>query len=126
MTAALIAVTGAASPATNAAAPPQSSDAGQGSVGVRLVDIPVELADDPRARHYIVDNLRPGTTVRRRIEVLNTTDSTLRVEVYPAAAIITHGSFVGQPARSGTNFRPGQGCDAGRSMFPPTTHSATP
>lgn len=95
VTAALIAVTGAASPATNAAAPPQSSDAGQGSVGVRLVDIPVELADDPRARHYIVDNLRPGTTVRRRIEVLNTTDSTLRVEVYPAAAIITHGSFVG-------------------------------
>lgn len=33
--------------------------------------------------------------MRRRIEVLNTTDSTLRVEVYPAAAIITHGSFVG-------------------------------
>ncbi|MFD3494183.1 hypothetical protein ACFWWB_27060 [Streptomyces sp. NPDC058690] len=99
VTAALIAVTGAASPATNAAAPPQSSDSGQGSVGVRLVDIPVDMADDPRARHYIVDNLRPGTTVHRRIEVLNTTDSTLRVEVYPAAAIITHGSFVGAAGR---------------------------
>lgn len=97
--AALIAVTGAASPATNAAASPRSSDFGQGSVGVRLVDIPVDLADDPRARHYIVDNLTPGTTVHRRIEVLNTTDSTLHVEVYPAAATITHGSFVGAAGR---------------------------
>jgi hypothetical protein len=99
VTAALIAATGAASPATNAAAPPHSSDSGPGSVGVRLVDVPVDLADDPRARHYIVDNLRPGTTVHRRIEVLNTTDSTLHVEVYPAAARITHGSFVGAAGR---------------------------
>ncbi|WP_327129819.1 hypothetical protein [Streptomyces sp. NBC_01727] len=98
--AALVAATGAASPATHAAAPPaRSSGSGQGSVGVRLVDIPADLADDPRARHYIVDNLRPGTTVHRRIEVLNTTDSTLRVEVYPAAARITHGAFVGAAGR---------------------------
>ncbi|MFE4648041.1 hypothetical protein [Streptomyces sp. NPDC056707] len=101
VTAALIAVTGAASPATNTvlAAPARSSGSGPGSVGVRLVDIPADLADDPRARHYIIDNLRPGTTVRRRIEVLNTTDSTLHVEVYPAAARITHGSFVGAAGR---------------------------
>ncbi|MCX5315871.1 hypothetical protein [Streptomyces sp. NBC_00154] len=98
--AALIAATGAASPATNtAAAPARSSDFGQGSVGVRLVDIPADLADDPRARHYIIDNLTPGTTVHRRIEVLNTTDSTLHVEVYPAAATITHGAFVGAAGR---------------------------
>ncbi|MFI5750009.1 hypothetical protein ACIBBE_29725 [Streptomyces sp. NPDC051644] len=97
--AALVAATGAASPATNAAAPPRSSDSGPGSVGVRLVDIPADLADDPRARHYIIDNLTPGTTVHRRIEVLNTTDSTLHVEVYPAAATITHGSFVGAVGR---------------------------
>ncbi|MFJ1546858.1 hypothetical protein [Streptomyces sp. NPDC088246] len=62
---------------------------------MRLVDIPADLIDDPRARHYIVDNLTPGTIVHRRIEVLNTTDSTLHVDVYPAAATITHGSFVG-------------------------------
>ncbi|MFJ7496018.1 hypothetical protein ACIQZB_33550 [Streptomyces sp. NPDC097727] len=94
--AAFLATTGAACPATNAeASVARSSDTGRGSVGVRLVDIPADLIDDPRARHYIVDNLTPGTTVRRRIEVLNTTDSTLHVDVYPAAATITHGSFVG-------------------------------
>lgn len=93
--AALTAATGTTTPAADAATPPRPSDAGQGSVGVRLVDIPVDLADDPRARQYVIDNLTPGTTVHRRIEVSNTTDSTLHVEVYPAAAVITHGSFVG-------------------------------
>ena len=62
---------------------------------MRLVEIPVDLADDPRAQQYIIDNLTPGTTVKRRIEVSNTTDATLHVNVYPGAATITHGSFVG-------------------------------
>jgi hypothetical protein len=44
---------------------------------------------------YIIDNLTPGTTVRRRIEVSNTTDSSLHVAVYPDAAHIIHGAFVG-------------------------------
>ncbi|MFI6724838.1 hypothetical protein NRF20_10590 [Streptomyces sp. R-74717] len=99
VSAALIAATGAAPPAADAAGPARSSASDQGSVGIRLVDIPVDLADDPRARHYIVDNLTPGTTVHRRIEVLNTTDSTLHVDVYPAAATIAHGSFVGAAGR---------------------------
>ena len=94
----LAAATSTVFPATGAAAAPSSSDSGQGSVGVRLVDIPADLADDPRARHYIIDNLTPGTTVRRRIEVSNTTDSPLHVEVYPAAAAITRGAFVGAAA----------------------------
>lgn len=94
--AALIAVT-AVSPAAGAAASAApSSDSGPGSVGVRLLDIPEKLADDPRARQYIIDNLTPGTTVHRRIEVLNTTDATLHVEVYPDAAHISNGSFVGE------------------------------
>lgn len=53
------------------------------------------------------DQARPGypclvthsSEVQRSIEVLNTTDSTLHVEVYPAAATITHGSFVGAASR---------------------------
>jgi hypothetical protein len=94
--AALIVVTAAVSPAAGAAASvAPSSDSDPGSVGVRLLDIPEDLADDPRARQYIIDNLTPGTTVHRRIEVTNTTDATLHVDVYPDAAHITNGSFVG-------------------------------
>lgn len=94
--AALVAVITAVSPAAGApAAAVPSSDSEPGSVGVRLLDVPVSLADDPRAQQYIIDNLTPGTTVRRRIEVTNTTDSPLRVAVYPAAAHIAHGAFVG-------------------------------
>ncbi|WP_331740188.1 hypothetical protein OG298_44030 (plasmid) [Streptomyces sp. NBC_01005] len=91
----LVVATTVASPAGGAAAQARTSDSSPGSVGVRLVDVPADLVDDPRARHYIIDNLTPGTTVHRRIEVLNTTDSTLHVDLYPAAATIAHGSFVG-------------------------------
>lgn len=97
--AALTAVTGAASASADAVAAPPSPGPGRGSVGVRLVDIPVDLADDPRARHYVIDHLTPGTTVHRRVEVSNTTDSTLHVDVYPAAATITGGAFVGAAGR---------------------------
>ncbi|WP_405584758.1 hypothetical protein [Streptomyces sp. NBC_01190] len=70
-------------------------DPGDGSFGVRLVDVPAALVNDPRARHYVIDNLTPGTGVRRRVEVVNSSDATLRVDVYPAAARISHGSFTG-------------------------------
>jgi hypothetical protein len=47
-----------------------------------------------------VDNLAPGTTIHRRIEVSNTTTSAQQVAVYPAAAAITNGSFAGAAART--------------------------
>ena len=53
------------------------------------------VTKDPRARLYIVDHLAPGTTIERRIEVLNTSDSTQRVVLYSAAATIEKGSFLG-------------------------------
>ena len=66
-----------------------------GSIGLRLADVPVAARDDPRARVYIVDHLAPGTTIHRRIEVSNTTASTVHVVLYPAAATIANGSFLG-------------------------------
>ena len=68
---------------------------GPGSVGVRLLDVPADAVTNPRARAYIVDNLAPGTTIHRRMEVSNTTTSAQHVAVYAAAAAITGGSFVG-------------------------------
>ena len=71
-----------------------------GSIGIRLVDSPVSAGRDPRARIYIVDHLAPGTVIRRRIEVSNTTTSTAHVVVYAAAATIVKGSFLGSAGRT--------------------------
>ncbi|MCF3129063.1 DUF916 domain-containing protein [Streptomyces olivochromogenes] len=62
---------------------------------MRLVDVPASLVDDTRARQYIIDDLRPGTTIHRRVEVANTSDEPARVTMYPSAASIRHGSFIG-------------------------------
>jgi len=94
---------GAIGPAVSASAAtvrPASSSATPGGVGIRLVDIPVDTANDPRARQYIVDQLIPGSTVHRRIEVSNSTSSPLRVAVYADAASITNGSFIGAAGHS--------------------------
>lgn len=65
----------------------------QGGVGIGLVQIPVALANNPRAHEYIIDNLHPGTTISRKIEVTNTTTTTQVVQLYAAAATISGGSF---------------------------------
>ena len=74
-----------------AAAP--ASAAASGSIGLRLLDAPIN--DDPRARLYITDHLAPGSVIHRRIEVSNTSMSPAGVALYPAAATIEAGSFVG-------------------------------
>lgn len=66
-----------------------------GSIGLRLVDVPTAVRNDPRARVYIVDHLPPGTVIHRRIEVSNTTASVMHVVLYPAAAAIANGAFLG-------------------------------
>jgi LPXTG-motif cell wall-anchored protein len=71
------------------------AQAGHTGVGIRLVDAPVATREDPRARVYIIDHVKPGTTIERRIEVSNDTGKTTAIAVYPAAAAIKGGSFVG-------------------------------
>jgi hypothetical protein len=75
-----------------------------GSVGVRLLDVPANAVNNSRAREYVVDALAPGTTIHRRMEVSNSTTSAQQVTVYPAAATITRGSFIGAPARTGNDL----------------------
>jgi hypothetical protein len=65
-------------------------------IGIRLLDIPSATQNDPRARSYIVDNVRPGATIERRIQVQNNTDVAQSVRVYPGAADIVDGSFIGR------------------------------
>ncbi len=71
---------------------------------MRLLDVPADPATNPRARAYIVDNLAPGTTIHQRIVVSNTTTSALNVAIYPAAAVITGGSFVGAAAHTANDL----------------------
>lgn len=75
-------------------------DAPIGGIGLRLVDAPVASSEDPRTRVYIVDHLPPGSVIERRIEVSNTTDAEQDVVLYPAAASIEDGTFVGAEGRT--------------------------
>jgi hypothetical protein len=87
-----------ATPPNEATVPPGAADAG--GIGIRLVDIPAAARNDPLARAYIVDRLNPGTSVRRRIEVSNSTGSLAKVGVYAAAARLRRGDFAFAPGHS--------------------------
>ncbi|MFI7481540.1 hypothetical protein ACH9EU_03900 [Kocuria sp. M1R5S2] len=92
----LLAVTALPSPAGPLSGTRAQNDAPTHSstgVGIRLLDIPTETRDDPRAQSYIVDHVEPGETVERRIEVANRSSSPQAVRVYAAAARIVDGSF---------------------------------
>ena len=82
-----------AAPSGAAIATPRGAT--NGGIGLRLLDAPANAGNDPRARLYIVDHLAPGTVIHRRIEVSNTTDSTMHVALYSSAATIENGSFLG-------------------------------
>jgi hypothetical protein len=86
----------AAAPANaSARRAPVRQPAAIASIGLRLVDVPVAARNDPRAQVYLVDHLAPGTVIHRRIEVSNTSTSPVHVVLYPAAANIAPGSFLG-------------------------------
>jgi hypothetical protein len=69
-------------------------------LGIRIVDAPVSRQDDPRARVYIVDNVAPGTTISRRLEVSNDNAQAQHVQLYPDAAVIADGVFSPAPQRT--------------------------
>jgi hypothetical protein len=75
------------------AAVPQQPLEGSGGIGIRLVDAPADSRGVSRAHSYIIDELAPGTTIRRRVEISNSTRSTWDVAIYPAAASLRRGSF---------------------------------
>jgi hypothetical protein len=77
-------------PASGASATPAA-----GSIGIRLLDVPSGLRDDPRAHLYIIDHMSPGAVVTRRIQVSNTTADIAHIDLYSAAASIEQASFTG-------------------------------
>ncbi len=69
-------------------------------IGIRLVDVPVAAANDPRARSYIVDHVAPGTVIERRVEVSNGNPRAASVSMYPGAATIRDGTFTNAVGRT--------------------------
>ena len=74
---------------------PSAAPGPPGTFGVRLVDVPVSQAGNPRALRYIIDYLPTGTVIHRRILVANDEARTARFTVYADAAFISGGDFVG-------------------------------
>ena len=92
---AVLTVAAAALTTTLAGAAQAASGPGAAKFGIRLVDVPVDEANNPRAYRYIIDHLHPGTTIHRRVQVANLSPSAARITVYPDAAVIRGGYFIG-------------------------------
>ncbi|GAA5197689.1 hypothetical protein GCM10023322_69490 [Rugosimonospora acidiphila] len=63
------------------------------SLSIRVLDVPTARIDDPRALAYIIDFLNPGDTIRRRVEVKNTSPQTQHVDMYAGAAAVVNDTF---------------------------------
>ena len=90
-----LAVAGALAPATGALS--QTTPGAQPSIGIRLLQAPVSLQNDPRAKTYIIDHVAPGTTISRRVAVSSTYNSPVDVKLYGGPAVINGGSFNAEP-----------------------------
>jgi hypothetical protein len=91
----LAVVAGTVTPAAVAAAATQPETGPVQRFGTRLVDVPVSEAGNPRALQYIIDYLPTGTTIHRRILVMNGETRTAHFTVYPDAAQISNEEFIG-------------------------------
>lgn len=79
-------------PAYSATGALQSSLKGQHpGLGIRLLEAPTALANDPRAHIYIIDHLNPGATITRKVQVSDGTTSPLDVSLYAAGSEIKGG-----------------------------------
>ncbi len=65
-----------------------------------------------------MDHLAPGTTIQRRIEVSNTTASSEHIVLYPAAATIAKGSFLGAAGHTPNEVSTWTSVDPGASDVP--------
>ncbi|MGD0065517.1 MAG: hypothetical protein ABSB76_18990 [Streptosporangiaceae bacterium] len=86
----------AVAPAAAAVVATQPTAGSIGGFGIRLVDIPVSEANNPRGLRYIIDYLHTGTTIHRRILVKNEETRIAHFTVYPDAAQISNEEFTGE------------------------------
>ncbi|HVM40357.1 MAG TPA: hypothetical protein VM618_06225, partial [Acidimicrobiia bacterium] len=75
---------------TAAAAQPTGGD---GTVSIRLTEVPTDQAEDPRANHYVVASALPGTSLTRTVEVRNGSSDSTAVRLYAGGASVVDGEF---------------------------------
>lgn len=93
MTAALVAAVSSVSAVGAVGAPEEGSSQPPDAIGVQLLDAPVERRQDPRASRSIIDHLRKGDVIERRVQVTSTYDRALDVPIYVEAASLVDGQF---------------------------------
>lgn len=64
-----------------------------GSVGIRIAQIPAEVANHPYSKAYIVSRVYPGVALNQRLEVFNTSSQEFTVNLYPGKATFKGGNF---------------------------------
>lgn len=69
------------------------TEAADNRFGIRLLDVPTDRADDPRARQYIIDHVAPGTSIERRVEVRNHASQPLDISLYAGPAEVSDAQF---------------------------------
>ena len=94
----VLAVASVLAPAAAGAAPGPKHT----GIGIKLLDAPRALVDDPRAHSYIIDSLQPGATITRHVLVSNDTGKAAHLLLYVTTADITNGQFTPGP-RGATN-----------------------
>jgi hypothetical protein len=91
---ALAALASASAAGASAATSPAPSRPSLGRIGIRERTIPYSQRNNPRDRLYIIQHVSPGTRIHRLIQVANMSPKKVRLQVYPAAASISHGHFL--------------------------------
>ena len=89
---------GSAAPVAALAAPAPAHT----GIGIKLLDAPRALINDPRAHSYVIDSLQPGATITRHLLVSNDTGKQAHILLYVTSADITDGQFTPGP-RGATN-----------------------
>ncbi|MFG1839724.1 hypothetical protein ACGFH8_14925 [Micromonospora sp. NPDC049175] len=101
---ALVAVGASAAPAVAAREQRYEPGDDPAAINFRLLDIPTARAEDPRARVYIIDHLKPGATISRRVEVRNDSPATQKIELYAGAASVENTAFTVPDDRTGNEL----------------------
>jgi hypothetical protein len=118
-------------PARGASAQPPAPPIPPG-IGVKLLQVPVSLAKDPRAQDYIIDHLAPGSTITRQIAFSNGYDHSVDLSFYADAASIAGGQFVADNGRTAnelsrwTSFSPTSAVIAADQIMAVTLTIAVP
>jgi hypothetical protein len=75
-----------------------------GSVGIRIAQIPAEVANHPYSKAYIVSRIYPGVALTQRLEVFNTSSQEFKVDLYAGKATFQSGNFEVADGRTGNDL----------------------